>query len=252
MSTATAEQSAKGVALTVAPPPTISLTSALKNMLEIEQEFAAILSVQDEILPEDLEEYQKIHAESLLARNGKRDSTGYFLEHCDTMVAAAKARIEREKATITFYETAKARVAKWTETVIRSLGRDNKGKFKSLEGQVFRLALAKNPDSVLITDEEQIPSQWKRATIKFSSAEMWERLVQCAVENPEYGITAEQIVNECKVTYEVRSDDVKEALNNNITIPGADLNINQYRLKKDTVSKAMKQAKGNAWQHQDQ
>lgn len=218
------------VALTPQVSRPVARTEEAQSLLDLEQEFDAVLRVEGDILPSDLDEFQQLYRESLVKVRTKRDATGFFLRQCDVWSKEAKELSAHYKNRATFYERVKERVETWVETTIRSLDKDKKGKFKVLEGDRFRLMLIPTQDVVLIEDESAIPSEYKRATAKFKSAAFLERLISCAVNDPTSGITRQQIADECAITYEVRKDDVKTALQSNIDVPGADMAIDRCRL----------------------
>lgn len=97
-------------------------------------------------------------------------------------------------------------------------------KNKRLEGNVFALALATSPDSVTIDNEAEVPKAYKRVTVTLD-LEVYERLT-------ELGFT--QGYDERDIppgSVSVSKTAIKEALEANEEVPGADLKFGDTRLE---------------------
>ena len=225
-------------AVAVVAPPVAPIVERAKNMLELAQEFEMIASLDESELPADsIQLDQETFRESLVENRQKCDKLGYYVEAVSIDIEARKLRIQREQEAITKNQRIIERLKSWTEFVIRTLGRDTKGKYKKLVGDVFTFNL-KKAQNALEVEDQTVPTFYKRATVKFKSADVWERLVSGAVEAG--AITPEEVAMECAVTYEVRKKDVRKAIESNIEVPGADLILDRYRLEGECF-KAMKQ-----------
>src|SRR5579884_3295981 len=109
----------------------------------------------------DREEILSRVTEAIDAAVEKRDRVFRFLQHCEQKVSLAKAEIDRLRAFAASYEKLAERVSRYVVDTILSLGADERGKYRKLEGTLCVFAVAKNPESVEITDVDAIPDEYK-------------------------------------------------------------------------------------------
>jgi hypothetical protein len=186
---------------------------ALVNSIDLAEE----PSVRESIL-------EKI-GQALRKTKEKRDAVVAFLRHCESQQKFADAeidRIQKRKALI-------ARVQEELEShlikVVEQYAPHDRRGVQRLEGNFSSLRIQKNPDSVLITDIEAVPSAFKQATLTMP-AYVWEALLQSLDAD-------ERKVFESRVDkLELKPD--KKALGAELKrgtqIRGADLKFGDWRL----------------------
>lgn len=113
---------------------------------------------------EDSEALVALVEKNFLAVVLKRDSFCAFLAFLEDQAAFAAIEIQRLTLRKKRIEAAGERLEKLAIDTIRSLGPDEKGKWKRLEGQTSTLSLAKNTASVEITDDKAVPVEFKTLT----------------------------------------------------------------------------------------
>src|ERR1700730_7654665 len=137
---------------------------ALVNSIELAEDPPLRESILEEI------------GQALRKAKEKRDAVVAFLRHCESQQEFADAEIERiqkRKALI-------ARVQEELESclipVVEQYAAPDRRGVQRLEGNFSSLRIQKNPDSVLITDIEAVPSTFKQAILTMP-AYVWEALL---------------------------------------------------------------------------
>jgi hypothetical protein len=108
--------------------------------------------------------YLGLLAASLIYWN-ERDHVGQFMAHLEEQAAFAKAEVKRLQAREEFYEKVFARMEGYVMRVIDSLGLDDKGKRKKLEGNTITFSLRGCDKRAEVTDEVAVPTKYKRVTV---------------------------------------------------------------------------------------
>jgi len=114
---------------------------------------------------EDSDALVALVEKAFLAVQEKRDSFCAFMAFLENQSAFAGEEIERINARKKRIEAAGERLKKLAVQTIQSLGPDDKGKWKRLEGKTSTLSLAKNPASVEVLDDREIPDEFKQVTL---------------------------------------------------------------------------------------
>jgi hypothetical protein len=155
----------------------------------------------------------------------KRDRVVAFLRHCEQQQKFADAeivRIQRRKEMIAqVCEELECYVVK----VVDQFATPDPRGIKRLEGNLSSMRIQKNPDSVLITDEQTLPVAWKDVVLTMP-AYVWEALLQRLAAD-------ERALFEQKVKKREFKPDKKaigSELKRGIEIPGADLKFGDLRL----------------------
>ncbi len=205
----------QSVRLAIPEPP---LPAVARPLYEMEAHLASLVDTEDLITREQEQEYAlELHAE-LLATEAKRDRVGHFRQQLIAMAALAKAEVERVQARQKMYERGLERMDAYLTRVIDMLGFDAKGKRKKLEGSVCTIGLHGCDKRAEVTDEEAVPSKYKRITVTLP-LDSWE-LVKDSVDMD----LREQIVAEAtSIRVEVSASLVKADLKADIEVPGAKL-----------------------------
>jgi hypothetical protein len=155
----------------------------------------------------------------------KRDAVVAFLRHCQSQLSFADAEVER-------IEKRKARIARIQEELESYCARiveqyatpDRKG-IRRLEGRFSSLRIQKNPESVLVTDVEALPSAFKQATVTMP-AYIWKALLGNL--EADWRQMLEQHV--AKLEFKPDKKSLAIELKSGTQIPGADLKFGEWRL----------------------
>ena len=197
--------------------PEIGPTRALA-LYEAEHELLALMDAEEQELgPEQEEEIQAALSEMLQYAVEKRESFGLFLMFLQRQVELARQEITRLRGRIERMENLDQRLRKYGVNAIRSLGTDHKGKFRKLVGHTITLFVRALPASVLITDEQAVPSEFKRLTIQLP-ATLYERLATVAP------VLVEQRIVDVHIDKEL----IRRAIEQGREVPGADLRLSGH------------------------
>jgi len=202
-----------------ATKPTLTLyeledsLAALANTFEMVEEAAGRQMILEDI------------GRALCQAREKRDALAGFLLHCEAQRQFADQEIERIKAR-------RDRIAKFQEEleqyVVRIIDQftfpDRRG-VKRLEGNFSSLRIQKNPESVVIIDENALPLALKDAVLTMP-AHVWEALLQ-RLEKEDRAVF-EAKVTKCEFKPDKRA--VAKELKKGEEIPGADVKFGSLRL----------------------
>jgi len=137
------------------------------SLYDREQEWKQL----EELLASDAEQVagdQELVAlveKQFLALQDKRDSFCAFLAWLEGQQAIGEVEIKRLTERVKRIAAAQKRLEGLAVNTIRSLGQDDKGKWKKLEGRTSTLQLNRNPASVEVTDEALVPLEFKTCTV---------------------------------------------------------------------------------------
>lgn len=151
-----------------APASEVHLVKGSLSLYDREQEWKQL----EELLASDegaeaanQEELVALVEKTFLAVQEKRDNFCAFLAWLEGQQALGEVEQERLEARIKRIKAARERLEKVAIGVIRSLGQDDKGKWKKLEGRTSTLQLNRNPASVEILDDTKVPDEFKEKTV---------------------------------------------------------------------------------------
>jgi hypothetical protein len=200
------------------PPRSLTLYS-------LEEHLVALGDSVDLVAEGQEQEFLADFKAALMAAIEKRDRVGEFLVHLASQAELAAAEIKRLQERKAAYLRTIERIEGYVIHVIKSLGEDNKGKWRKLEGQHFTFGLKKCPDSVQITDEQEVPAAFKNATLTLP-LELWDELLDAL--DIERAAHIADAIRKPEIT--VRKQDVKAALQSDAPVPGARLADTKYSL----------------------
>lgn len=130
------------------------------SLFEITDHLQAMFDTLEMIeSPELKKEAEAEIARYLEAEVRKVDGINGYLVQCEANRGACKAEIERLKDRIAAWDAREDRVRKYTQDVMERF------ELKKLEGRTATFSLRSVPASVVITDEAEIPEEFKRTTI---------------------------------------------------------------------------------------
>jgi hypothetical protein len=150
----------------------------------------------------------------------KRDRVAEFIHFCEAMAELAKAEAKRLQARQKHFEATAERVSSMVLHVLDWLG------VKKLEGRTNTLKKRKCPPSVNVIDEQKIPAEYKRVTVTLPLPQ-WHQLLAGTTEDARNIVLAGVRKQEISLDLEA----IKQALNLEKAVEGADLALNRFKLQ---------------------
>ena len=205
-----------GVAVAEIAPST-ELAKAL-TLFQIEESLALLAeSAEEEGLTPEIEQALTVYLEGAAE---KRDRVADFIHFCEGMAELAKTEGKRLQARQKHFEATAERVSAVVLRVLDYLG------VKKLEGRTNTLKKRKCPPSVKIIDEARVPAEFKHITVTLPLSQ-WQELL--AGTDEEFRKAVLSGVRKQEISVELEA--IKQALNLEATIEGADLVINRFKLQ---------------------
>jgi hypothetical protein len=150
----------------------------------------------------------------------KRDRVAEFIHFCEAMAELAKAEVKRLQARQKHFEATADRVSSMVLHVLDWL------RVKKLEGRTNTLKKRKCPPSVNVIDEQKIPAEYKRVTVTLPLPQWQEFLAETSEDSR---ITLLAGLRKQEITLDLEA--IKQALNLEKVVEGADLAINRFKLQ---------------------
>jgi hypothetical protein len=150
----------------------------------------------------------------------KRDRVAEFIHFCEAMAELAKSEVKRLQARQKHFEATAERVSNMVLHVLDWLG------VKKLEGRTNTLKKRKCPPSVNVIDEQKIPAEYKRVTVTLPLPQ-WQQLLAGTPEDARNIVLAGVRKQEISLDLEA----IKQALNLEKAVEGADLTLNRFKLQ---------------------
>jgi hypothetical protein len=202
------------------------------TLYEIEDGFQALVNSEDLVTPEQQEEYRLQLAEKLKTAIDKRQHVGEFIRYCELMQSNCDAEIERIQKLERSYASAEERAREYVVFTIESLGPDRNGKYPKLAGRTLTLSVQRNPESVLIENEELVPEEYRSITLTLP-LQIWSRVLAAFQAGDP---CTQRVARHLKAaaercTVNVDKTAIKHAIQSGQKVPGADLTIGRLRCK---------------------
>jgi len=150
----------------------------------------------------------------------KRDRVAEFIHFCEAMAELAKAEVKRLQARQKHFEAAAERVSGMVLRVLDWLGAEK------LEGRTNTLKKRKCPPSVNVIDEQKIPAEYKRVSGTLPLPQ-WQQLLAGTPEDARNTVLS--AVRKQEITLDLEA--IKQALNLEKAVEGADLALNRFKLQ---------------------
>jgi hypothetical protein len=150
----------------------------------------------------------------------KRDRVAEFIRFCEGMAELAKAEVKRLQARQKHFEAAAERVSGMVLRVLDWLGAEK------LEGRTNTLKKRKCPPSVNVIDEQKIPAEFKRVTVTLPLPQ-WQQLLEGTPEDTRNAVLSG--VRKQGISLDLEA--IKQALNLENAVEGADLAVNRFKLQ---------------------
>jgi hypothetical protein len=203
-------------AIAEAEVPT-TIASSL-TLFQVEQSLVLLAeSAEEEGLNPELEQALIRYMEGAVE---KRDRVAEFILFCEGMAALAKSEVKRLQARQKHFEATAGRVSSMVLRVLDFLG------VPKLEGRTHTLKKRKCPASVKIIEEEKISPEYKRITVTLPLPE-WQALIGGIPENLQKALVAS--IRKQEISLDLES--IKQGLNMEEKIEGADLAVNKFTLQ---------------------
>jgi hypothetical protein len=193
----------------------------------IEDHLAALIETAELVSPEQELEFRVEFQTALTVAVEKRDRVGQFLAHLEQQVEFAKFEMDRLRQRKVTCERAIARLESYVIETIEHLGKDGKGRYRTLEGKTTTFSLRGCPPSVEVTTESVIPAEYKTLTLKLPAV-TWERLLERLGIEQRAEVLGQ--VKSPEVTVDKRS--IKAAIDSGAEIPGAGLVTGRHSLRR--------------------
>ena len=116
--------------LAVVPSPAVTAAP----LYVIEDQFASLIETAELVSPEQELEFRAEFQAALTAAVDKRDRVGQFLAHLEHQIDFARFEIDRLRQRKATCERALERLENYVIGTIETLGTDDKGKYRRLEG----------------------------------------------------------------------------------------------------------------------
>lgn len=196
----------------------------MANLYEIETDLMALVDSAETVTKEQAEEYRQALEVALSNSIKKRQNVGQFILHCDLHEAACDLEINRLKALQRQYSRARERIEDFVIRTVLTIGTDDKGKLKVLEGETVKLIVKATPDAVVVDNESSVPSEFQTVNVTMP-ANIWQALID------DLGAgTIGAIAGEVKETRTPSKSAIRNAIKAGRQVPGASLR-GGYRLE---------------------
>lgn len=188
------------------------------TLFQIEESLALLAeSAEEEGLTPEIEAALTAYLQGAVE---KRDRVAEFIHFCEAMADLAKAEVKRLQARQKHFEATAERVSSMVLRVLDWL------RVTKLEGRTNTLKKRKCPPSVNVIDEQKIPDEYKRVTVTLPLPQ-WQDLLARTPE--EFRNAVLSGVRKQEITLEL--DAIKQALNLEKAVEGADLTLNRFKLQ---------------------
>ena len=189
---------------------------ALVNTIDLAED----PSVQEMILDEIGQTLQRVRE--------KRDRVVAFLRHCEQQQEFADAEVERIQKRKRLIARVHQTLESYLVRVIDQFAEPDRRGIKRLEGNFSSMRLQRNPESVVISDDQALPVAWKDVVITMP-AYAWEALLQ-RLDGDDRAVFEKHVK---KTEFKPDKRSIASELKKGLEIPGADLKFGDLRLRID-------------------
>ena len=198
-------------------PAPMELAKAF-TLFQIEESLMLLAeSAEEEGLTPEIETALAAYLEGAVE---KRDRVAEFIHFCEAMAELAKAEVKRLQARQKHFESTAERVSCMVLRVLDWL------RVKKLEGRTNTLKKRKCPPSVNVIDEQKIPAEYKRVTVTLPLPQ-WQEILAGTSEDSRNTLLS--VLRKQEITLDLEA--IKQALNLEKAVEGADLTINRFKLQ---------------------
>ena len=147
----------------------------------------------------------------------KRDKVAAFIHHLESQARFAAEEAKRLTERRQLFDRAAERMRAYVKWAIESLGQDEQGKWRKLEGRTVTFSLRKLPDILQVDNEAAVPAEFKTLVITIPAA-AWERHLEAcgardgflaAVTHTEVKLDRRALLAKLKTGTEVNGADIR-------------------------------------------
>ena len=197
------------------------MAAAVVTLYDAEESLTALLDTQDLVTPDQEQAFLADFEVALTTATDKRDRVAGRLAKLEAQQAFATAEIKRLQEFKRVKEAEQARLEGYVSYVIQRMGKDAKDKYRKLEGNSSTLFLRACAASVDVTNEGDVPLDFKRATVTMSAA-LWVDVLH-ALEDTDIPLSY-------MTDLSVDKKAVKATIEAGIDVPGAKLITDKYNV----------------------
>jgi hypothetical protein len=203
------------------PTPKTSVT-----LYEIEDNLAALANTFEVVEGEEIKQILLDEiGRALWQAKEKRDAVVAFLRHCEAQQKFADQEIERIRNRRDRIARFQAEFERYIISIIDRFAVPDRRGVKRLEGNISSMRMQKNPDSVAITDENEVPAAFKDVVLTMP-AQVWEALLERLGKDERACLEERMKKTEFKPDKRALASELKDGNE----IPGADLKFGDFRL----------------------
>lgn len=163
--------------------------------------------------------------EALRVARDKRDAVVGFLRYCENQQKFADEEIDRIQRRKERIARIHKELAAYVVGMIKQFAAPDKRGMQRLEGNHSTMRIQKNPDSVVVRDEQALPAVFKDVTVTLPAC-VWEALLMSV--RPEDRPALEALVKRTEIKPDRKA--LAKELQAGADIPGAVLEPGEFRL----------------------
>lgn len=202
------------------------------SLYELENDLVALMDTDELVSEEQRQQFEVELEEALKNTVAKRDRLAGFISHCEQMQSASAQEIKRLQDRKKHFKSMEDRAREYAKRVIESLGYDEKGNTRKLEGVTATFSLRRNPAKLVITDEQKIADYYRDVSVFCPKPIVdWviEQLDRIDDDAPSWANKDRPEREEFKAAVgavsSINNQRIKRALEMGLDVPGADLQI---------------------------
>lgn len=200
------------------------------TLYDVEQGLQSFLDFDGEALPEEERQlFELALTEQLKTAVDKRQKCGEFIRFCELQADNCKAEVERLAARKKRFDAAAERMKEYIIRVIEEIGPDGRGAYRKLEAHTITFSVRRKPAKVEVTDESQVPSQYKDATVTMPM-ELWRKVIGLVLADGPVRDEFLGWINFHPAEATVRKDPIKKTIEAGGEVPGAELKLGGHSL----------------------
>jgi hypothetical protein len=189
------------------------------TLYDLEEHLVALVDSMETVTPDQEQEFMEDFKAALSSAAEKRDRVAHLLAHLEQQQAFAAQEIARLQKFKKDRQAVQARLEAYVSYCIQSLGLDQSGKYRKLEGNTTVMFLRSCPPSVEVTDLDAVPADYKSVAITLPAL-VWDAILR-ALEDELADKVATTVARAETRTVDKRA--VNTAINSGILVPGARL-----------------------------
>lgn len=189
------------------------------TLYQLEDTYQALLDTEAMVPPALEAEFQQLLHDALFTTVEKRERVAQFLLFLMEGQEQVKKERERLARRNELFANTERRMRRYIAMVIKDQGRDAKGEYRKLIAHTATMFLRALPASIDVTDEDEVPDEYKNITITMP-LDLWRRLTYQHNElmmHDTMGIQIKTVVAD--------KERIREAIEHGADVPGADLKL---------------------------